>query len=91
MANGLLTGRYGKGERFDPKTDYRATMPQFTDAAMDQNRALLALLRRDGGDALSQAAAAMRAGDAEGAKAILQPILGTPEAATLLEQLNRRR
>ena len=46
MANGLLTGRYGKGERFDPKTDYRAAMPQFTDAAMDQNRALLALLRR---------------------------------------------
>lgn len=41
-----MTGRYGKGERFDPKTDYRATMPQFTDAAMDQNRALLALLRR---------------------------------------------
>ena len=46
MANGLLTGRYGKGERFDPKPDYRAAMPQFTDAAMDQNRALLALLRR---------------------------------------------
>lgn len=34
------------GLRFDPKTDYRAAMPQFTDAAMDQNRALLALLRR---------------------------------------------
>ena len=34
------------GLRFDPKTDYRAAMPQFTDAAMDQNRALLELLRR---------------------------------------------
>lgn len=56
-----------------------------------EGQQLLALLRRDGGDALSQAAAAMRAGDAEGAKAILQPILGTPEAAALLEQLNRRR
>ena len=58
--------------------------------ASAEGQQLLALLR-DGGDALSQAAAAMRAGDAEGAKAILQPILGTPEAAALLEQLNRRR
>ena len=58
--------------------------------ASAEGQQLLALLRRDGGDALSQAAA-MRAGDAEGAKAILQPILGTPEAAALLEQLNRRR
>lgn len=44
MANGLLTGRYGKGAGFDPKTDYRAFMPQFTDEAMDQNRKLLELL-----------------------------------------------
>lgn len=44
MANGLLTGKYGKGEHFDAKVDYRATMPQFTDEAMDQNRALFALL-----------------------------------------------
>lgn len=46
MANGFLTGRYGKGEAFDPKTDYRAAMPQFADEAVDQNRALLDLLRR---------------------------------------------
>ncbi len=46
MANGFLTGRYGKGERFDPQTDYRAAMPQFTDEAVDQNQKLLALLRR---------------------------------------------
>lgn len=44
MANGLLTGKYGKGEHFDAKVDYRATMPQFTDEAMDQNRALFTLL-----------------------------------------------
>ena len=44
MANGLLTGKYGKGEHFDAKVDYCATMPQFTDEAMDQNRALFALL-----------------------------------------------
>ena len=46
MANGFLTDRYGKGEAFDPKTDYRAAMPQFADEAVDQNRALLDLLRR---------------------------------------------
>ena len=45
MANGFLTGRYGKGERFDAATDYRAAMPQFTDEAVDQNAALLQLLR----------------------------------------------
>lgn len=45
MANGFLTGRYGKGERFDAATDYRAAMPQFTDEAVDQNAALLRLLR----------------------------------------------
>ena len=44
MANGLLTGRYGKGQHFDPRTDYRAAMPQFTDAAVEQNAALLSLL-----------------------------------------------
>ena len=44
MANGFLTGQYGKGQKFDPATDYRATMPQFTDEAVDQNTALLKLL-----------------------------------------------
>ncbi len=44
MANGFLTGKYGKGEAFDPKTDYRAVMPQFTDKAIEQNQPLLALL-----------------------------------------------
>ena len=44
MANGFLTGQYGKGQHFDAATDYRATMPQFTDEAVDQNAALLKLL-----------------------------------------------
>lgn len=44
MANGFLTGKYGKGQHFDPKTDYRAAMPQFTDEAVEQNTALLKLL-----------------------------------------------
>lgn len=44
MANGFLTGKYGKGTQFDAKYDYRASMPQFTDEAVDQNRKLLELL-----------------------------------------------
>ena len=46
LANGLLSGRYGKGSRFDAGTDYRSVMPQFSAGAMDQNRALLDLLHR---------------------------------------------
>ena len=45
MANGLLTGAYGKDARFAPKLDYRNAMPQFTPQAADQNRELLQLLR----------------------------------------------
>ncbi len=45
MANGFLSGRYGKGARFDPKTDYRASMPQFTDQAVEKNQTLLELLQ----------------------------------------------
>lgn len=44
MANGLLTTKYGKGEHFDKQFDYRSSMPQFTDEAMEQNRELFALL-----------------------------------------------
>lgn len=46
LANGLLSGRYNKDSRFDAGTDYRSVMPQFSAAAMDQNRALLDLLHR---------------------------------------------
>lgn len=46
MANGLLTGAYGKDSKFDGKTDCRSAMPQFAAGAMEQNRELLALLRR---------------------------------------------
>lgn len=44
MANGFLTGKYGKGVQFDKKYDYRSNMPQFTDEAIDQNQKLLELL-----------------------------------------------
>lgn len=45
MANGFLTARYGKGEQFDPKYDYRSNMPQFKDEAIDKNQKLLELLQ----------------------------------------------
>lgn len=44
MANGFLTGKYSKGQHFDPKTDYRAAMPQFTDEGIEKNQALLQLI-----------------------------------------------
>ncbi|MGI6590117.1 MAG: aldo/keto reductase [Eggerthellaceae bacterium] len=44
MANGLLTGKYGKGQAFDKKYDYRSNMPQFTDEGYEKNRALIKLL-----------------------------------------------
>lgn len=56
-----------------------------------EGQQLVSLLRRDGGQTITQAIAAIQAGDTEKAKRILQPVLGTPEAAALLEQLNRRR
>ena len=46
MANGFLSGKYGKGVQFDKKYDYRSNMPQFTDEAVEQNRELLALLNK---------------------------------------------
>lgn len=46
MANGFLSGRYGGGAPFDPRYDYRASMPQFTAEAAEKNRELLGLLER---------------------------------------------
>lgn len=45
MANGLLSGKYGKNDTFDKKYDYRSNMPQFTAEAFEENEKLLALLR----------------------------------------------
>ena len=46
MANGFLSGKYGKDSQFDKKYDYRSNMPQFTNEAISQNQELLALLER---------------------------------------------
>lgn len=44
MANGLLTGKYKKGDVFDKKHDYRSNMPQFSDKSFDENQELFTLL-----------------------------------------------
>ena len=46
MANGFLTGKYGKGSQFDKKYDYRSNMPQFKDEAIEKNEGLIMLLER---------------------------------------------
>ncbi len=46
LANGFLSGRYGKNANFDKKYDYRSNMPQFQSDGIDQNQELLALLHQ---------------------------------------------
>lgn len=40
LANGILSGAFGKGSTFE-KGDFRNRMPQYTDEAMDANQKLL--------------------------------------------------
>lgn len=44
LANGFLTGGYTADTKFDSKTDYRASMPQFRKESFDQNKELLEML-----------------------------------------------
>lgn len=46
LANGLLTACYTARTRFDPQTDYRASMPQFREESFEKNRSLFALVDR---------------------------------------------
>ena len=50
---------------------------------------LLQLLSRDGGTALQQAAAALRAGNVQQAQAALSETMQTEEAQMLVQQINR--
>lgn len=44
LANGLLTENYTADSRFDARTDYRASMPQFRAESFERNSDLFALL-----------------------------------------------
>lgn len=46
MANGLLTGKYGKSASFDKEYDYRSRMPQFAAQSFEQNCELFSLLEQ---------------------------------------------
>ena len=46
LANGLLTAYYTAETRFDPQTDYRASMPQFRGESFEKNRSLFAFIDR---------------------------------------------
>lgn len=46
LANGFLSGKYGKETQFDGALDYRSAMPQFTEKGVEKNRDLLSLLNR---------------------------------------------
>ena len=54
-----------------------------------EGQQILRLLHRDGGQALRQAADALRSGNTEEAKRVLSPIMESEEAAGLINKLNK--
>ncbi len=46
MANGFLSGAYTAESKFEPGTDYRGNMPQYTAEGFEKSRALMELLDR---------------------------------------------
>lgn len=46
LANGLLTANYDASSKFDPKSDYRAAMPQFRKESFEQNKELFDYIMR---------------------------------------------
>lgn len=70
--------------------------PKITAAAAEtvlrskEARQLMEILRKDGGEALANAAKAAKAGDHEKAAQILKPLLNDPNAENLMGQLSRQ-
>ena len=59
-------------------------------AQSDAGKQLLALLKKENGAALQQAAQQFRAGNAEAAQETLRPLLQDTETAQLLHKLNSK-
>lgn len=55
-----------------------------------EGKELLRLLGQDGGHALSQAAQALKSGDAELAKRLVSPMLQSEQAQTLIRRINEQ-
>ena len=76
--------------------DHNASFPTFSESDIRkvlgtaEGQALLKLLNRDGGTLLKQAAAALKAGDVEKAKKIVQPVMESRDAASLIEKINKK-
>ena len=56
--------------------------------ASPEGRQLLALLQRDGGKNMQQAAEEFRKGNVAGAQELLQPVMQSREASDLLQKIN---
>ena len=56
-----------------------------------EGQQLLALLQRDGGAVLRQAAQQISQGNYNAAKALLEPVMNTEEASELVRKLNEKR
>ncbi len=57
----------------------------------DAGKQLLALLNKDGGIALRQAASAIQSGQYQKAYEAVAPMMNNQEAAALIDQLNKKR
>ena len=57
----------------------------------EEGKKLMALLNRDGGAILRQAAASIQSGDQKGAAELLSPLMQSPEAAELVKKINDRK
>ena len=84
LANGFLSGKYGKGSVFEADTDYRSVMPQFTAEGIDQNRELLELLNQIAGEKQATPAQISLAWMLE-KKSYMVPIPGTRKETRLSE------
>lgn len=84
LANGFLSGKYGKDSVFEPGTDYRSVMPQFTKESIDKNRELRMLLYGIAEDKQATAAQISLAWMME-KKTYLVPIPGTRKEGRLAE------
>lgn len=86
LANGFLSTRYGKGEKYEA-ADYRSFMPQFSDKGIDENRELLSLLHHTA-EAKNATPAQISLAWVMAHKPYIVPIPGTRKTSRLLENWN---
>lgn len=70
--------------------------PAFTEAdikavlSSQEGQRLFQMLKKESGNQLNRAAAAIQAGEYEKAYELLNPIMNTPNAAQLLKEINKK-